>query len=155
MHRAASLSAHRALAGACLLAIALATTGCPGPSSPGPSGGSATPAKLTDPVLLDPKAGDLYAAELSHFSGAEFSDQEGPDEQTYGLMKVIDVSPEQITAITEDAGWPKPRGAINDLRGDLSDITWDDEEKIRILRSELPQLVADERIIETKRPAAR
>lgn len=155
MHRSVSFRLQRhGRAFACLAALLVATAGCSGTTS-GPSTGTAAPARLTDPVLLEPRPGDLYAAELSYFSGAEFSDRSGPDERTYGLMKVIDVGPEQVTAITEDAGWPKPRGAVNDLRGDQSDITWDDEEKIRILRSEYAKLLADGRIVETRRPSMR
>ncbi len=103
-----------------------------------------------DPLFADPKVGDLYAAELTHFSGADF-EQTDKDEQTFGLMKAIKVEPDTITAITENASWPKKQGAINDLRGDLAGIEWDDSEKIVIKRAEIPQLVADGKLIEARR----
>ena len=56
-----------------------------------------------------------------------------------------------ITLNTETGAWPKPRGAINELRGDQADITWDEAEKIEIYRRELPQLVADGHILEARR----
>ena len=44
-----------------------------------------------------------------------------------------------------------PEGAKQDLNGDLSNITWDESERIQIKRDELPQMVADGRIVETRR----
>lgn len=106
-----------------------------------------------DPILADPEVGDLHAVELSHFSGASFHDEDNETVhgEMYGLMKVEEVTPDQITLITEMGGWPKRRGAINDLRGDLSDITWDESEKIQVRRSELAGLVAREKILESRR----
>ncbi len=135
---------------AALLACA-ALAGCK-PGTAGPGGAEAPQAAKVElePVLADPKVGDLYAAELSHFSGASFEDAE----EIYGLMKVVQVSPDQITLNTETAGWPKPKGAINDLRGDLAGIEWDEEEKIQIRRNELAGLVAEKKILETRRLGA-
>ncbi|MCD9032708.1 hypothetical protein LDO32_13330 [Luteimonas sp. Y-2-2-4F] len=143
---------------ACALALALAA--CSGGGSGGgndagasASGGNddapASAAEL-DPVLADPQIGDLYAAELTHFSGVDFG---GTDdgEPAYGLMKVIAVADDRVTLNTEMGAWPKPRGAVNELRGDLSGIQWDEQEKIEIYRNELPKLVADEKILEARR----
>ncbi|MDR2873115.1 MAG: hypothetical protein LBV45_11510 [Xanthomonadaceae bacterium] len=108
--------------------------------------------RTPDALLADPKVGDLYAAEVSHFSGVGFDQAGGGKRDTaYGLMKVVEVTPDKIIVITEDAAWPNPQGARNDLRGDLSDITWDEEEKIPLYRSELEKLFADGKIIETRR----
>ena len=96
--------------------------------------------------LAQPKAGDLYAVELSHFSGSEF----GEDETSYGLMKVIQVTPDQVVFVTENAGWPNPQSARNDLHGDLSGITWDNSEKIPVRRADLPGYYGN-RIIEIRR----
>lgn len=53
--------------------------------------------------------------------------------------------------ITENSGWPNARGARNDLRGDLKTIEWDEEERIILKREELPALMANGDIIETRR----
>ncbi|OAM19726.1 hypothetical protein A7P89_11620 [Eikenella corrodens] len=100
-----------------------------------------------DPILAEPKVGDLYAAKVSAFS------KEGFEEHgvAYGLMKVVDVQADTITVITEDAAWPEADGARKDLNGDLSDITWDESERIEVKRADLPRMVADGRIVETRR----
>ena len=107
---------------------------------------AATAAGL-DPILAEPKVGDLYAAKVSAFS------KEGFEEHgvAYGLMKVVEVQSNHIIVITEDAAWEVPEGAKQDLNGDLSNITWDESERIQIKRDELPQMVADGRIVETRR----
>ncbi|MDC7807077.1 hypothetical protein PQS31_09615 [Luteimonas sp BLCC-B24] len=140
----------RPLAG---LAIAAALAACSGQNVPAAPGTDATAAEATaalDPVLAAPQVGDVYAAELTHFSGVDFS---GPatGEAAYGLMRVIAVDDERITLNTETGAWPKPRGAINELRGDQAEINWDEDEKIEVYRRELPQLVADGRILEARR----
>lgn len=140
----------RPLAG---LAIAAALAACSGQNAPAAPGTDATAAEATpalDPVLAAPQVGDVYAAELTHFSGVDFS---GPatGEAAYGLMRVIAVDDERITLNTETGAWPKPRGAINELRGDQAEINWDEDEKIEVYRRELPQLVADGRILEARR----
>lgn len=146
---------------ACALALALAAcsgsgsgSGSGGGNDAGASasGGSEAPASAADldPVLADPRVGDLYAAELTHFSGVDFGGAEN-GEPAYGLMKVIAVADDRVTLNTEMGAWPKPRGAVNELRGDLSGIQWDEQEKIEIYRNELPQLVADEKILEARR----
>jgi hypothetical protein len=108
-----------------------------------------------DPIFAEPKVGDLYAAELSYFSAADFnmgrSRRSNNDEVSYGLMKVIEATPEKVVLITENGAWPKARGAINDLRGDLSEISWDDEEKITLKRSEIAGLVSDGKLLEARR----
>ncbi len=135
------------------LAIAAALAACSGQNAPAAPGTDATAAEATpalDPVLAAPQVGDVYAAELTHFSGVDFS---GPatGEAAYGLMRVIAVDDERITLNTETGAWPKPRGAINELRGDQAEINWDEDEKIEVYRRELPQLVADGRILEARR----
>ena len=108
---------------------------------------TATTAAGLDPILAEPKVGDLYAAKVSAFS------KEGFEEHgvAYGLMKVVEVQSNHIIVITEDAAWEVPEGAKQDLNGDLSNITWDESERIQIKRDELPQMVADGRIVETRR----
>lgn len=100
-----------------------------------------------DPVLADPKVGDLYAAKVSAFS------KEGFEEHgvVYGLMKVVEVQPNHIIVITEDAGWETPKMAKKDLNGDLSNINWDESERIQIERADLSRMVLDGRIVETRR----
>ncbi|MBH5328589.1 hypothetical protein H9Q10_02745 [Eikenella sp. S3360] len=105
-----------------------------------------------DPILADPQVGDLYAAKLSDFSAADFGDNKGREQEvSYGLMKVVEVQPDRLIVITEDAAWDNPRGARNDLNGDLADITWDESERIPVKRADLAKLVADGSILETRR----
>lgn len=102
----------------------------------------------SDPQLADPRVGDLYAARLNAFSVDNF----GSENDVFGLLKVVDVQPDKIVVITETSGWENGRGARNDLRGDLKDITWDEEERITLMRNELAGLLANKDIIETRRP---
>lgn len=141
-----------------LLALALISVlaACDGHA---PSASSSAPAQSTaasgtqsdtaglDPVLADPKVGDLYAAKVSAFS------KEGFEEHgvVYGLMKVVEVQPNHIIVITEDAGWETPKMAKQDLNGDLSNINWDESERIQIERADLSRMVLDGRIVETRR----
>ena len=141
-----------------LLALALISVlaACDGHA---PSASSSAPAQSTaasvtqsdtaglDPVLADPKVGDLYAAKVSAFS------KEGFEEHgvVYGLMKVVEVQPNHIIVITEDAGWETPKMAKKDLNGDLSNINWDESERIQIERADLSRMVPDGRIVETRR----
>ncbi|MDR6990446.1 hypothetical protein [Luteimonas sp. 3794] len=140
--------------GCTLAAMALATglAACSGQGAATPAGATpqAAAASTLDPVLAEPRVGDVYAAELTHFSGVDFTGT-GNREAAFGLMRVIAVDDERLTLNTEDSGWPKARGAINELRGDQADITWDEVEKIEIYRRELPQLVADGHILEARR----
>ncbi len=141
-----------------LLALALIAVlaACDGHA---PSASSSAPAQSTaasgtqsdtaglDPVLADPKVGDLYAAKVSAFS------KEGFEEHgvVYGLMKVVEVQPNHIIVITEDAGWETPKMAKQDLNGDLANINWDESERIQIKRADLSRMVLDGRIVETRR----
>lgn len=109
-----------------------------------------------DPILASPQVGDIYAAELTAFSSYDFN-QGAPEragQKSYGLMKVVEVSDERITVVTEDAAWPEQRGALSDLRGTMSDITWDENERIPIDRADLAKHVSDGKIIETRRMTA-
>ena len=108
---------------------------------------TATTAAGLDPILAEPKVGDLYAAKVSAFS------KEGFEEHgvVYGLMKVMEVQPNHIIVITQDAGWETPKMAKKDLNGDLSNINWDESERIQIERADLSRMVLDGRIVETRR----
>ncbi|PJK08392.1 hypothetical protein CO610_06565 [Lysobacteraceae bacterium NML95-0200] len=107
----------------------------------------------TDPLLENPQVGDLYAAKLSAISAIGFSDarNNNTDEEVFGLLKVVEVKADSVVVITENSGWPNARGARNDLRGDLKNIGWDEEERIILKRQELPALMANGDIIETRR----
>jgi len=112
-----------------------------------------TPAQTTraddlQAIFAAPQWGDVYAAELTYFSADEF----GMDgKAAFGLMRIVAVHPDRITLNTETSAWPNARGAINEMRGDLADIEWDEDEKIEIYRSELSQLVANKKIVDARR----
>ena len=111
----------------------------------------AATAPALDSVLADPKVGDLYAAKISAFSDQGFGRNGKEQSVAYGLMKVVEVQSNHIIVITEDAAWEVPEGAKQDLNGNLSNITWDESERIQIKRDELPRMVDDGRIVETRR----
>lgn len=149
-------SARRLFAPLFLSFALLALAGCkPGADAGASAGGetaAAAPAQA-DALLADPRVGDLWAAELSHFSGGEFGDGAETTETVYGLMKVVEVTPEQVVLVTETGAWPKKQGAINDLRGDLASISWDESEKIPLKREEVAVLAGRGKILETRRLA--
>ena len=122
-----------------------------GNASSGKAASSVKAPATLDAQLSEPRVGDLWATEISHFSGSDFGDDEQAKQAAYGLLKVIEVSADQLILVTETGAWPKKQGAINDLRGDLSNISWDDSEKIVVKRSELSSLVGEGRILETRR----
>ncbi len=144
-----------ALIGALALA---ALTGCDAMTSSAPTaegaanGAAAAPA--LDPILANPQVGDLYAAELSAFSAASFSDgdTEGAElSKAYGMLKVVAVSDTTVTVITENGAWAESAGAVEELGGDLSTISWDESEQIPIQRAQLAQMVTDGKILRTRR----
>ena len=69
----------------------------------------------------------------------------------FGLMKVVAVSDDSVTVITEMGAWPVAAETVNELNGDLSAITWDETEEIPISRTDLPNLVESGHIVETRR----
>lgn len=107
----------------------------------------------TDPLLENPQVGDLYAGKISAISAVSFSNERSrdTDEEVFGLLKVVEVKDDSVVVITENSGWPNARGARNDLRGDLKGISWDEEERIILKRHELPALMANGDIVETRR----
>lgn len=125
------------------------------PSAANADGAAAAGASTAamDPVLANPQVGDLWAAELSAFSAVQFNEGNSGQAQakSYGLMKVVDVADDRVTVITEDAAWPNSRGAVNDLEGDQHDITWDEEERIPVIRANFAQLLADGKIVQVRR----
>lgn len=149
----------RALALAGFAALALA--GCDSGSGTAASGGTATAessdsAPSLDPLLASPQVGDVWAGELTAFSSYDFSggsSEMKSDSKAYGLMRVVEVSDDRVTIITETGAWPEVRGAVGELRGDMAGITWDENERIPVNRSDFAQLVEDGKIAETRRMA--
>ncbi len=149
----------RALALAGFAALALA--GCDSGSGTAASGGTATAessdsASSLDPLLASPQVGDVWAGELTAFSSYDFSggsSEMKSDSKAYGLMRVVEVSDDRVTIITETGAWPEVRGAVGELRGDMAGITWDENERIPVNRSDFAQLVEDGKIAETRRMA--
>lgn len=106
-----------------------------------------------DPYLADPAVGDLWAAKLDEFSAREFNVESSGSSSAYGLMKVVEVNDERVMVITENAAWPMASGSLDDLRGDLADIEWDETETIPVNRADIPGLVESDYILETRRMA--
>lgn len=104
-----------------------------------------------DPLLADPQVGDVWAADLKHFSAVEFGSESGPQAESYGQVKVVEVSPDRITIITEDGAWPDADSARRELRDRSAIIRWDESERIPVNRADFAALVADGKILETRR----
>jgi hypothetical protein len=136
-------------------AVLMSNSATPAADKAGAAPAAQAAASDLDPILANPQVGDLYAAELTAFSAQNFGsagpNESGNSEKAYGLLRVVDVSPDRVTVITETSAWPNSRGAVNDLRGDLANITWDEQERIPINRTELARMVADGKIVETRR----
>jgi hypothetical protein len=114
----------------------------------------AAPASTLDPLLASPAVGDIWAADLNHFSAASFNTGEGGTAgDAFGLVRVVNVTDTQVTIITEMGAYPELAGALSDLAGDMASITWDESERIPINRADFAQLVADQRILRTRRGA--
>lgn len=150
----------RAIALAGFAALALA--GCDAGSGTAAGGGTATvesgstTASSLDPLLASPQVGDVWAGELTAFSSYDFtggSSEMKSDGKAYGLMRVVEVGDDRVTIITETGAWPEVRGAVGELRGDMAGITWDENERIPVNRSDFAQLVEDGKIAETRRMA--
>lgn len=125
------------------------STGTP-TATPAPASAAAS----LDPILQNPQVGDLYAAELSEFSAYNFGGQNGKEAMTqaYGLLRVVKVEDDKVMVITQNQASPNARGARNELNGDLTNIGWDEEERIPIRRDRFAQLVEQEKILEVRRP---
>lgn len=116
-----------------------------------------TPGAEQDAPLIEaPAVGDLYAAQLSAFSDFEFSDgDDKPIDPAYGLMKVIEVDDEGVMVVTENAALGSPDVSRSDLRGDMTDIEFDDSERIRISTADLRQAHSSGLIYAVRRPDAK
>ena len=121
------------------------------PSSAGGSTGQEETASALDPYLANPAEGDLWAAKLDEFSNYDFGEDGEDMGDAYGLLQVVEVGDERVMVITESGAWPNSDGTINELRGDLAAITWDDSETIPVNRADLADLVEKGHILETRR----
>ena len=142
---------HKYLAATALMLAMVPLTGCDKIQEMTGSRPTVTEADL-DPVLRDPKVGDRYAGDLAHFSGYIFRDNDGnPMEHSYGLLRVVEVSPQNVVVITENGGGPNPQAARNRLNWDDDQPRWDTNERIPIRRSTFPHLIQDEMILAVRR----
>lgn len=121
-----------------MTACGLGTGGAGGTAASGETGETAQ--------LKDPKVGDLYAAELSEL--AEF---EVPGEKAYGLLKVTQVAPDTVTVITDSSAWDDTISAKRELRGDLKEVVWDNDDEIVLARSQLLEMHRKEVIFGVRR----
>jgi hypothetical protein len=131
-----------------------ATAGAAAGTAAGAATGAAASTAALDPILANPQVGDLYAADLTHFSRQPFNVGGSGQAGRFGLLKVVAVETDKVIVITEMGAWPQQDGAINDLGGTLSDISWDESERIDVPRANFAQLVTDGKILRTRRMAA-
>ena len=102
-------------------------------------------------LIQAPVVGDIYAAELTEFTTADFT-RDGEDTgRGYGLLKVVEVQPDKVVVITENAASEDPAVSKQDIKGDLSNITFDELEKIDVVRSQLEKAYAAGTIYEVRR----
>ena len=122
-----------------------------GAEAPAAEAAAEEEASNLDPILANPQVGDLWSGEMSAFSDQFARDGEDANKRAFGAMKVIAVTDDRVTIITESGAWDNASDARNELRGNLSGISWDPNEEIPVNRSELAQLVEDGKIVETRR----
>ena len=102
-------------------------------------------------LIQAPVVGDIYAAELTEFTTAEFTKDGEDTGRGYGLLKVVEVQPDKVVVITENAASEDPALSKQDIKGDLSNITFDELEKIDVVRSQLEKAYAAGTIYEVRR----
>ena len=135
--------------------MSLTLTACGGSASTMTEATGGTAAEALNPILANPQVGDVYAAELTAFSGASFNTSGESTAKAYGLLRVVAVADDKVTVITETGAWPTPSpGPANDMNGDFHDISWDESERIPIMRGSFQQLLDDDKIIDVRRPPA-
>ena len=102
-------------------------------------------------LIQAPAVGDIYAAELTEFTTADFTQGGRDAAKGYGLLKVVEVQPDKVVVITENAASEDPAVSKQDIKGDLSNITFDELEKIDVVRSQLEKAYAAGTIYEVRR----
>ena len=132
----------------CFLLLAVSLAACK------PSAGAG--ADKPDPnlaLIKAPAVGDIYAAELTDFTAVDFTAPDGEvvRGKGYGLLKVVAVQPDKVVIITENASSDDPGVSKQDIKGDLSDITFDESEKIDVVRSQLEKAYTSGKIYEVRR----
>ena len=102
-------------------------------------------------LIQAPAVGDIYAAELTDFTAADFTRDGEDTAKGYGLLKVVEVKPGKVVVITENAASEDPAVSKQDIKGDLSDITFDKSERIDVVQSRLEKAYASGTIYEVRR----
>ncbi|NYZ63474.1 hypothetical protein [Luteimonas deserti] len=112
--------------------------------------------KEADTALITaPAVGDVYAAQLSEFSGYGFTDEDGKDiDPAYGLMKVVALEDSGVVVITENHALSSQTQSRKDLRGDMTDVVFDENERIAIAPADLRKAYDDGLIYAVRRPSA-
>lgn len=108
-----------------------------------------------DPILAEPRVGDLWSGELTAFSAASFgeSSSNGNMDKAYGMMRVVNVTDDKVTIITEQGAYPAAEPAVAELNsGSLNNVTWDESEQIPVTRSTLQQMVSEGKLRAWRRP---
>lgn len=90
-------------------------------------------AQSLDEMLANPKVDDVFVTRLDSIS-------DGYDDETYGLIRVIDVNGDSITVITEATAWEQAQGSLDEIDEDFSNVTWDFDEEIQLARDDLSDL---------------
>jgi len=127
-----------------------ASDGADTSSASGADANTGGDAKLA--LIEKPAVGDIYAAELSAFTVNEFTDGDGkPITPAYGLMKVVEVDADKVVVVTEAAAFGTKELSQQDILGDLQDITFDEEERIDIVLSQLRTAYESGKIYEVRR----
>lgn len=107
-----------------------------------------TPEEKTTALLKSPEVNDLYAARVDYFSNYEYGDGGA----AFGVLKIIEVTPEQLMLQSSLAANIDKDMALQLLQKKPSEIDWDKDELIKVLRSDLLRLFDDGMIVEARRP---
>lgn len=88
-------------------------------------------------ILSAPQVDDILAARVDHFSEYSFGNE---TQSSFGLLRVVAVDAASVTVVTQNAAWRERADALDDLRSSFDNVDWDEDEDIKIQRSEFPAL---------------
>ncbi|MGL4711928.1 MAG: hypothetical protein ACRCWP_05000 [Shewanella sp.] len=106
-------------------------------------------AQSTKELLSNPQVDDVYVARVDQFSKLSFG--KSSRDKAYGLLRVVAVDDLRIVVVTTQKGWSDARAVFVVLNQNPKNIEWDFNDKIEVLRADLPALEEKEFILEVRR----
>ncbi len=104
-----------------------------------------------DVRFAPPMVGDVWVADLSHFSVAGFETEGNAATRAFGQMRVVGVTEDLVTLVTEDKAWPDSDSAKRELNQPDSRVAWDESEEIQVDRNMIAELIEGQKILASRR----